>query len=275
MDNIKSELLQLLKNGQFFKAALRVSAIRDNAFLSEPYEARIELVQRLISEGRRPRSVLAWIQRINRALFGDFGMAGGSARPRLIIDDPERYFLDRVIDNRSGSPLALTVIYWYLADSVGLACECLSLPSYYLLKLSDHRKEVYVDPFEGGRILTSEEFQKKFRSALLRHPAIVTNLFERITPTQLVVRLIQQLKQIYVLKGNPLFALRAVELLTALFPDSPEFARDRGILYCEIEYFSKAVTDLKYYLDHRPRADDMVEIKQLNRMLRGYREIVN
>lgn len=276
MEDIKTELLRVLAEGRFFQAALRIGAIRDSAFCSTPYELCIDKLIRIIRVGRRPKTATAWISRINRALFGRFGMDADKGRPRLVIDEPDRLFLDRIIDNRSGGPLPLTLFYWHLADSVGLQCECLSLSSYYLLKvINENGKEFYIDPFEGGKILLPQDFHRKFRSAFLRHPTTATNLFERISRTQLVARLIQQLKQVYVLKGNALFALRAVELLTALFPESPEFARDRGILYCEMEYFSKAADDLKYYLNNRPKADDLVEIKQLSRMLRGYREIVN
>ena len=87
--------------------------------------------------------------------------------------------------------------------------------------------------------------------------------------------MVQRLKHIYVLKGKAFEALRAVEFLTALFPQSPELTRDRGILYCEVEYFSKAMADLRYYLKQRPNAEDVREIKQLTSMLKGYQEIMN
>ena len=108
-----------------------------------------------------------------------------------------------------------------------------------------------------------------------RNRILSTNLFERISTQQIVARLIQQLKHIYILKGNAVEALRAVEMLTCIFPESPELTRDRGILYCEMEYFTKAMSDLKSYLKARPTADDVNEIKKLTTMLKGYREIVN
>jgi regulator of sirC expression with transglutaminase-like and TPR domain len=108
-----------------------------------------------------------------------------------------------------------------------------------------------------------------------RNRVMQSNLFEKIGINHLVGRLAQQLKHIYILKGSALQALRAVELLTGIYPQSPELNRDRGILYCEMEYFSKAMEDLKLYLQQRPNADDVAEIKKLTSMLRGYREIMN
>lgn len=277
MKNLKKELIQLLGRNEMLRAALLVGAIRDSAFNGAPYKASFDaLVMSIKGIGTRrrvgPRTL---VSRINSAVYERFGMAVGVGRPRLIIDDPDRFFIDRVIDKRGGSPMAMALFYWAVADQVGLSCECLALPSYYLLKFEDRGCELFIDPFEGGRILSPDEFQRKFKLALARGGMVSTNIFERVTPSQLVARLIQQLKQIYVLKGNPLCALRAVELLMGLFPESPEFARDRGILYCEMEYFSKASEDLNYYLLKRSRADDIPEIRRLSKMLKGYREVVN
>jgi regulator of sirC expression with transglutaminase-like and TPR domain len=179
------------------------------------------------------------------------------------------------LDRKHASPLSACIFYLIMAEQVGLECECVALPSYYLLKVRDVASEFYIDPFDGGRFLTSEEFQRKFRAAMSRSRVMQANLFEKIGVHQLVGRLAQQLKHIYILKGSALQALRAVELLTGLYPQSPELNRDRGILYCEMEYFSKAMEDLKLYLQQRPNAEDVSEIKKLTSMLRGYREIMN
>ena len=162
-----------------------------------------------------------------------------------------------------------------MAEQVGLDYEILALPSYYLIRIKGIKEEFYIDPFDGGKFLGPEDFQKKFRLAMNRNRILSTNIFERINGSQLIARLIQQLKHIYILKGNAIEALRAVELLTCIFPQSPELTRDRGILYCEMEYFSRAMIDLKDYLKSRPTADDVNEIKKLTTMLKGYREILN
>jgi regulator of sirC expression with transglutaminase-like and TPR domain len=108
-----------------------------------------------------------------------------------------------------------------------------------------------------------------------RGKLLSTSLYEVVGPKQLVGRLLTQLKQSYLMKSRALEALRTVELLTAIYPNSPELTRDRGILYCEIEYFSHAVRDLKHYLKARPNASDVQEVKKLASMLKGCREILN
>jgi len=277
MQDIKMELLELLRRNDLLRSALLLGKIQDPTFDVESHSERLlELAARVWHGASRARNdVILKAQSINTVLFDDHGIQAKGDKYKQVIDDPNRFYLHTVLDKKIASPLSVTILYLILAEQVGIECECIALPSYYLLKVRDVATEFYIDPFDRGRFLTIDEFQRKFRAAMNRNRVMQANLFEKVGALQLVGRLAQQLKHIYILKGSALQALRSVELLTGLFPDSPELTRDRGILYCEMEYFSKAMEDLKSYLKQRPNAEDVSEIKKLTSMLRGYREIMN
>jgi len=277
MQDIKMELLELLRRNDLLRSALLLGKIQDPTFDVESHSERLlELAARVWHGASRARNdVILKAQSINTVLFDDHGIQAKGDKYKQVIDDPNRFYLHTVLDKKVASPLSVTILYLILAEQVGIECECIALPSYYLLKVRDVATEFYIDPFDRGRFLTIDEFQRKFRAAMNRNRVMQANLFEKVGALQLVGRLAQQLKHIYILKGSALQALRSVELLTGLFPDSPELTRDRGILYCEMEYFSKAMEDLKSYLKQRPNAEDVSEIKKLTSMLRGYREIMN
>lgn len=277
MEQIKTELLELLCRNDLLRAALLPGKVLDPHFDSSPYvEAILEYSARVWHlSNPKVGDLYLKVQTINSVLFEEEGFRGKSEKYKNVIDDPDRYYLHRVIEKRSGSPLSIAILYCILAEQIGLSHECYALPSHYLVKVMESDSEFYVDPFDKGRFLRPDEFHRKFKIGLGRSRMGSTNLFEKITPEQMVGRLVQQLKHVYILKGDALAALRTVEILSALFPLSPEITRDRGILYCEMEYFSKAIEDLKYYLKQRPHAEDFGEIKKLTSMLKGYREIVN
>ena len=274
---IKKELIELLNRNDLLRASLVVGKIADAGFKIEPYvEIVLELSARVWHQaGRLRRDPVAQAKVINEVLFVENGLRGKSEKSKQVIDDPSRFYLHEVLDGKQASPLALSILYSTVAEQIGLEHECIALPANYFLKMKDVTGDFYVEPYDSGRFLTAEEFQKRFLSSVQKHRLMSTSLYEKISAAQLVGRLVQQLKHIYILKGSALEALRAVELLTVLFPQSPELTRDRGILYCEMEYFSKAIEDLKLYLKERPEADDVKEIKKLAGMLRGYREVVN
>lgn len=277
MQAIKTELLELLRRNDLLRSALIVGKIQDANFSPDHYvEIVMELAAKIWNRSARAKQdPILRAEAINYTLFADFGLEPKSEKSKQVIDDPHRYYLHSVLSRKVGSPLTFSVLYSILAEQVGLSHEVIALPSYYLLKVNDVATTFYIDPYDGGKFLTEEEFQRKFRSAMQRNRMLSTSLFEKITSAQLVARLTQQLKHVYILKGNALEALRAVEMLTAIFPESPELTRDRGILYCEMEYFSRAMNDLRFYLQRRPNAEDVSEIKKLTSMLKGYREIMN
>ncbi len=277
MQNIKTDILELLRRNDLLSAALMVGKVQNPEFDAQPYVERVlEVAARAWQRTNRyGADAILKAEAINYTLFKDFALQGKTEKYKQVIDDPARYYLHQVLDTRKGCPLSMCVLWMIMANQLGLECECLALPSYFLIKVSDVATDFYVDPFDHGRFLRPEEFHRKFRTSLEKNRMMSTNLFEKITPYQIIARLVQQLKHVYILKGDALVALRAVEILSALFPQSPEITRDRGILYCEMEYFSKAIADLKYYLEQRPNAEDFREIKKLTSMLKGYREIIN
>lgn len=259
------------------RASLLVARIRDASFDESPYvDLLLGLAAKVWNKSSRIKdNSVAKVEKINQILFEDLKLEGKSEKYKQIIDDPNRYYIDIVLEKKAASPLSLTVIYCILAEQLGIDFEVVSLSSFFFLKVKNKGDGFYVDPFDRGKFLNNEEFHKKFRATMQRNRMLSASLYEIVSFEQLVAKVVQQLKHIYILKNNSVEALRSVELLTAIFPDSPELSRDRGILYCEMEYFSKAMDDLKYYLTARPNADDVGEIKKLTTMLRGYREIVN
>jgi regulator of sirC expression with transglutaminase-like and TPR domain len=58
-------------------------------------------------------------------------------------------------------------------------------------------------------------------------------------------------------------ALAAVERILLLFPDAPIELRDRGLLYYQLGYWSKASQDLEIYLAILPNAEDAQVIRRL------------
>ncbi|MBY0372269.1 transglutaminase-like domain-containing protein [bacterium] len=273
----KDDLLTFLRRDDLMRASLVLGRIEDPRFnLNTSVDALLSIAARVwhLSGGMHEDSIVM-VHTINKVLYDELGLQVSADRSKRVMDDPKRYLLHEVLDRKVGSPLTMAILYSILCEQVGVPHECIAIPGNFLIRILDSVDDFYVDPFDQGRLMNATEFQKKFRSTLQRNRMMQTNLFEKAGGEQLVSRLAHQLKQTYVLKGKALEALQTVEILTALHPESPELARDRGILYCEMEYFSKAMDDLKSYLKKRPQADDVADIKKLTTMLKGYREIVN
>lgn len=277
MEEVKTELARYLGRGDLMRSILVLGKICDPKFDDTLcVEKILELAAKVWHRSGKVRNdVIFQLQNINTVLFKEFELRAKDDKYKHVIDDPTRLYLHRVLKTKQGSPLAVAALYSILCDQVGVEYKCIALHNNYYLRVQDAAGEYFVDPFDSGRILAEGEFQKKVRSSMQKGRMVQTSLYEILDVRQVVSRIAHQLKHIYILKSAAFEALRAVEVLTVLYPQSPELTRDRGILYCEMEYFSKAIEDLKAYLKRRPNADDVKEIRKLASMLRGYHEIVN
>jgi len=277
MEHLKSKLLEYLSRDDLLQATLLLGTIEKSSFCGDNYvEKVLSMASRIWDKGSLDsQDPLYLLEQINQVVFEQCGIQGRGERYKQIIDDPKQYYLHQVLDGHNGSSITLTVLFLTLMQQVGIRAESLSFPSVFLIRMPDLGKDTYVDAFDHGKIITQAEFQRRFRAGMTKYRLESGSIFEKVSNFQLVGRMIQHLKHVYILKGDALSALKAVEFLTALYPGSPELTRDRGILFCEMEYFSRAVVDLKTYLKKRPNAEDIAEIKKLASMLKGYRETIN
>lgn len=277
MNSSKRELLAHLRRNDLLRAVLVPGIVADANFFLEMYAEKILELSAAVWQRVRatPNDPIVVAESINQVLFREYGILGKTARPKNRIDEPELHYVHALLERRYGSAIAITSLYAAIASQMNVPFTCVLLPTQFLLRFDDAVRPFYVEPYDDGKLLPEEEVQRRVRNVMARGKLLSSSLYEVAGPTQLVARILTQLKQAYLLKGRALEALRSIDLLTTIYPNSPELARDRGVLYCEMEYFSQAERDLRAYLKERPTADDVAEIKKLASMLKGCREIVN
>ena len=83
-----------------------------------------------------------------------------------------------------------------------------------------------------------------------------------ISKKQILKRMLNNLKMIYLKQGEPLKSLSVVERLVILEPDSVQEIRDRGLIYLKLDCFSQALKDLETYLKLARHAEDTEEIRE-------------
>jgi regulator of sirC expression with transglutaminase-like and TPR domain len=86
------------------------------------------------------------------------------------------------------------------------------------------------------------------------------------TPAQMVIRMLNNLKQIHLRSGEWGAALACSERILLVDPGQVRELRDRGLLYLELECFAAAQADLERYLALAPDADrnDIVRARLLH-----------
>ncbi len=92
-------------------------------------------------------------QVLSRFLAGELGFSGNQRN----YYDPDNSYLNRVLERRTGIPIALATIYLFVARRLSLPLFGIGLPGHFILRLGLHEPAVFIDAFEAGRIQTKAD----------------------------------------------------------------------------------------------------------------------
>lgn len=191
----------------------------------------------------------ARIDAVNRYLFGALGFAGN----REQFEDPRNSCLNAVMDRKKGIPITLAVIYIEIARRAGIRSDGINFPGHFLVRCmpdlhtDDPDAGVIVDPFHGGAILNEAECRLLLEPHL-SDAAFDPSLLARATRRQILVRMLLNLKKLYVKMHSFPQARVTTDALLALQPASLADLRDRGLIAYHMNDFSRALRDLEEYL---------------------------
>jgi len=193
----------------------------------EQYLARLdqlaEEVKDRLDEETAPLLVL---QELTHVLYERHGFRGN----REAYYDPRNSFLNDVLDRRLGIPLTLGIVLMEVGWRLGLPLEGVSFPHHFLVRFSGDALDVLVDPYDGGRIRFPDQTQELLDRAYGGRVRLQDSFLRRADRRDVVRRLLNNLKGVYLEAGDDERALAVVERLLLLSPDAPEERRVREML---------------------------------------------
>jgi regulator of sirC expression with transglutaminase-like and TPR domain len=230
--------------------------------------ARIDtLAQRLKQRIPADAVPMQRLRFLNRFFYQELGFAGNVND----YNDPANSYLNHVLETRRGIPITLAVLYIELATQIGLAAGGVSFPGHFLVKMRMSRGEVVIDPFTGHSLSREELDERLVPYKRLRGlPADFETPLELFLQTasarEVLARMLRNLKQIYLGRGDAQRLLAVQERLVVLLPLVWEERRDRGLAHADLGNAERALADLTTYLEKAPDATDRAVVEQ--RLLR-------
>lgn len=239
----------------------------------DTYCARIEdlarRVKRQISDLGDPSESIA---ALNRVLFEEEGFRGNAED----YYDPRNSFLNDVLDRKLGIPITLAVVYMEVARRVGFPLVGVGMPGHFLLKHYDvEGPKIVIDPFNRGNILTASDCQRFLEQIYDGQLQLQPEFLMAVSRRQVLVRMLNNLKSIYLSSRNFRKALPIVDLILAIYPRSPEDVKQRAMLRWSLGQNRGALADLNDYLKMSPDASDADEIRQTAATLRRMMATMN
>jgi len=222
--------------------------------------ARIEVLAKTLESRIQPDSGPSQrILALNQYLFAELGFTANEKD----YYDPRNSCLNEVLDRRVGIPITLSLLYMEIGARIGLPLEGVSFPGHFLVKCALPEGTVVLDPYAGGVSLGAADLQKRLRDVRGDEDssAIVASVLSAAGKKEIVLRLLRNLKAIYLRSQQFDRALPILDWIIATVPDQPPELRDRGMIYQELECSRAALADFERYLELSPGCDDRDEIR--------------
>jgi len=234
-------------------ARIEYPSLESNGYIEALERMGDEAAGRVSKAGVRGQDA---IRILNEYLYDEQGFTGN----RQQYDDPRNSFLNEVLDRRTGIPITLAVVYLEIARRAGVQVTGVNFPGHFLLRAPDEHARLHyggdfviVDPFHGGALLSEVDCREMLRQHVGDEAAFDSDLLQPATRREIVVRMLVNLKRLYVRMRSFPQARVVADLLLTVDPSSVSELRDRGLLAYHLQDFGAALRDLESYLRLLPR----------------------
>jgi regulator of sirC expression with transglutaminase-like and TPR domain len=193
------------------------------------------------------------VDALNTYLFDELGFVGNRAH----YEDPRNSFLNEVLERRTGIPITLALVYIEVARRAGLRIDGVNFPGHFLVRCPASQgsnvhdplaRDLIIDAFHGGAILAERDCRQLLEEHVGEEAAFDPALLAPATKPQILVRMLLNLKRIYVRMRSFPQGRDITELLLAIDPSALNELRDRGLLAYHLNDFSAALRDLQTYV---------------------------
>jgi serine protease Do len=253
---LESEQPDLLR-GALLVAKLDDGQLDMKAYLREVDRMASEVREQLDEDADSSDTFAA----LNRYLFEENGYHGS----RQDYYHPANSYLNRVIDDREGIPITLSVLYLELGKRLDLDLEGVGLPGHFIVRWREEDdKEQLVDVFENARLLDRDAVKRIVRThtgGTLRDEHL-----QAVSEGDILRRMLGNLVGIAQRDRNSPALRRYLEAIVRVDPETAHYRGMRAIARFEAGQKVSAIEDLEWFLEHEPADIDLDRIRELKQL---------
>ncbi|WP_111324575.1 SirB1 family protein [Thermosporothrix hazakensis] len=201
---------------------------------------------------------------LNKVFFEEEGFHGNTED----YFNPENSYLNKVLEERTGIPITLSLLYIEIARRAGLSLDGIGLPYHFVVRCRLPEGFIYIDPFHSGNLLTEQDCIALIQRFARTRVRPQSSWFKPVSRKMLLFRMLNNLKRIYLDSDDFERTLMMSNLLIILRPDDASERRDRGMLHLQLKRYGRALHDLQDYLKLDPEATDREEIQKYLQLIR-------
>lgn len=139
---------------------------------------------------------------VNEHLFARLGFHGNQEN----YYDPDNSYLNRVLERRTGIPISLSAVYMLVCKRLNIPVQGVGMPGHFIVRCEEPDHIFWIDPFDGGDILTLLDCAEWLEQAGLTFDE---EFLEPVSTRHIVARMLGNLVAIYAHTGQ---SVRAEQL---------------------------------------------------------------
>jgi regulator of sirC expression with transglutaminase-like and TPR domain len=209
-------------------------------------------------------TLAARVNGLCRYLFHEMGFRG-NARDYY---DPRNSYLNVVLERRTGIPISLSIVTIAIGRRAGLDVVGVGLPGHFIAKAVEDGREVLIDPYHGGRLLTPDDCANLVRQVTGLSFEASPLALEALPPGLVVQRMLNNLKSIYLGRKDWPRTARVLGRLLQLNPHDAGLRRDLGVCLARHGQPGKALSHLLAYVNAVPDAEDAPAVAEILKVTR-------
>ncbi len=134
------------------------------------------------------------IELLNQYLFREVGFRGNAKD----YYDPDNSYINKVLERRLGIPISLAAITILVGRRLNLPLYGVGLPKHFVVKYQDPTSELFIDPFNGGRVFNRKECMQMLTSdGYYFRESFASEYLSISSPRDIVIRMLRNLVLIY------------------------------------------------------------------------------
>ena len=225
----------------------------------EDYLCRLDAMANVVRE-RIQNATLPehHISELNRYLFEENGFTGNTENYYALGNN----FLNAVLDNKTGIPITLAVVYIEVGRRAGLPLVGVNFPGHFLVKYQREHLDILLDAFKDGRFMCEDMLQAKLKETMGESVSLKPSMLAEATDREILARILRNLVRAYTLLERYDKALTAAERITWLLPDASTDYRLLGYLHYKNHAYSESIVAFEKYLQLAETPPDAAAIER-------------
>jgi len=243
-------------DGPLDRPALDMASIEFPSLDAGPYLQRLNEMAAELGDLTAGMSGPEFLARANTYLFDDIGFRGNEKE----YYDPRNSCLNWVLDQRIGIPITLSLVYIEVARRLGRPISGIGLPGHFVIQYDDGAWSTYVDPFNGGKLLSEDDCRELVTSIAGAEATSDPDLLKPVSSRYILIRMLNNLRGGYFRSEQYDRAAAVLDLLIDALPAAGDHYKARGVARIHLRQFRAAQSDFERYLAIEPHASDREEI---------------